>query len=194
MEYIWFRTDIDKNVDSRKPEWGVIPAVIPALDFHPVHILRSYLRVIRPRSLHTFAHPVEPVPRAYVLGKWSRPEPNQRIDGLLLGCPRFRDPFDKGLRKFHSTPYTRASEAVKGLFLRAFPDSSPQIIRKVGSQSGRKTAAELLWANSGHDVRMVADMGHWKIERGAIDRYFQSSLEERLTRWSKLRDPADLLG
>ena len=50
--------------------------------------------------------------------------------------------------------------------------------------------AEFLWACTNPAVRGEAEMGHWKTMRGAINKYFSTSLAEQLWVLFPIQDPA----
>lgn len=186
--YITFKVEIDKNVDSRKVAWGVIPDYIEKLGLRPVEILEDYLMTIKPPSLHAIKDPELPRPRGAKAQKGQDPE-ERAIDGLLLAFPNFMSPYKTEGRTFHRVPYTSASTAFKDMFKRAFPGTSKEELFYIGSHSGRKTLAEFIWTMSGDDIRVVADFGKWKLDRGAVERYFSTPLYERLAMLVRLDDP-----
>lgn len=188
VRYIYFRVDVDKNVDSRRAAWGVIPEEIPSLGLRPVEIMEEYLLRVRPPSQHTFAEPALPKPRGAKKPKGVDPD-DGLIDGLLLAFPNFKVPENRKRRTFGGVPYTNPSQAFKDIYERAFPHAAASALLSIGSHSGRKTLAEFLWANSNHDVRVVADFGNWKLDRGAVDRYFETPIYERLMVLMRLEDP-----
>ena len=190
-EYIHIEVASDKNVDSRKAVYAVIPDHIPALGVFPVEILRHYLHVISPPSLHLRGPGSHPRPPRGALppGHIQRPVSPQSEDGLLLAWPQFQDP-QSTAKTFLRNRYTACSDAFKRLYSRAFPAATKEDLVSIGSHSGRRTMAEFLWACTNHDVRVVADMGHWKILRGAIDKYFSTSLAEQLWVLFHIQDPA----
>ena len=56
----------------------------------------------------------------------------------------------------------------------AFPDVSPEYLKRIGTHSGRLTLAQLLW-NQGFERRLIADAGGWFIKREAVDLYFSTA-------------------
>ena len=56
----------------------------------------------------------------------------------------------------------------------AFPDVSPDYLKRIGTHSGRLTLAQLLW-NQGFERRLIADAGGWFIKREAVDLYFATA-------------------
>lgn len=185
-EYILISVLSDKNVNSRKRVFAVIPDSIPALGISPVEILKHYLHVISPPSLHLALPPRGPTPKA-ASRSCKRPA---HEDGLLLSWPQFRDPQSTGSRPFLRNRYTAASTAFQRMYARAFPMSTSEMLDTIGSHSGRRTMAEFIWACSNHDVRVVADMGHWAILRGAVEKYFSTCTEEKLWLLYHLKNPA----
>ena len=59
-------------------------------------------------------------------------------------------------------------------YRQAFPDVSPDYLRRLGTHSGRLTLAQLLW-NAGFERRLIADAGGWFIKREAVDLYFSTA-------------------
>ena len=56
----------------------------------------------------------------------------------------------------------------------AFPDVSPEYLKRIGTHSGRLTLAQLLW-NQGFERRLIADAGGWLIKREVVDLYFSTA-------------------
>jgi hypothetical protein len=59
-------------------------------------------------------------------------------------------------------------------YRRAFPDVSPEYLSRIGTHSGRKTLAQMLW-DHGFSRQLIAAAGGWFIKREAVDLYFKTS-------------------
>jgi hypothetical protein len=81
---------------------------------------------------------------------------------------------DKKGRGFAFKKCTTYNTYLKSAYRAAFPDSPPDSVSRLGSHSGRKTLANMLW-NAGFARRLIADAGGWFLKREAIDLYFKTA-------------------
>jgi len=63
---------------------------------------------------------------------------------------------------------------LKKAYRTAHPDAPQESVSRLGSHSGRKTLAQMLW-NAGFARRLIADAGGWFLKREAIDLYFKTA-------------------
>lgn len=193
MRYIYIHIVKDKNVFSNKSVQMFLPESIPALGLRPVDILIDYIMQVRPPSYADSPDAAHMPARGVLPGAFNRPESEPLIPGLLLAAPRFLF-VESTARSFHSNAYTKGSKAIKDAFVRAHPNASLSALRNIGSHSCRRTMAEFLWTATGHDARVVADMGHWALAREAVNRYFDTPTVQKLCLLRDLRDPAEFYG
>ena len=81
---------------------------------------------------------------------------------------------DKKGRGFAFKKCTTFNTYLKSAYRSAFPDSSKDSVSRLGSHSGRKTLANMLW-NAGFARRLIVDAGGWFLKREAIDLYFKTA-------------------
>ena len=89
------------------------------------------------------------------------------------GGPLFAYPAKKGAG-FSAKPCSTFNTYLRDAFKRAFPDASPSRVTNIGSHSGRKTLAQLLW-DAGFARRLIADAGGWFLKKEAMDLYFKTA-------------------
>ena len=93
--------------------------------------------------------------------------------GYLLAAPRSTSfpPFS-----FFKTPYSAFNDAFRRAYARAVPDPAARSVplQRVGSHSGRKSLAQWLW-DAHSNLRLIADVGHWRCSGDAMQVYFVSS-------------------
>jgi hypothetical protein len=89
------------------------------------------------------------------------------------GGPLLAYPTKKG-HGFSASPCSNFNTYLRTAYKRAFPDVSSEYLQRLGTHSGRKTLAQLLW-ESGAERRLIADAGGWFIKREAVDLYFRTS-------------------
>ena len=85
----------------------------------------------------------------------------------------FAYPNKKG-RGFADKPCSTYNTYLRAAFKTAFPETDPARVSRLGSHSGRKTLAQLLW-DAGFARRLIADAGNWFLKRDAIDLYFKTA-------------------
>ncbi len=90
------------------------------------------------------------------------------------GGPLFAFP-DKKSRGFAVKPSASFNSYLRNAYLLAFPNTSAEYIKRLGSHSGRKTLAQLLW-EAGMSKRFIADTGGWFVKQDAMDLYFKTSI------------------
>jgi hypothetical protein len=93
--------------------------------------------------------------------------------GYLLSAPRSRA---LGPATFNAGAYTCLGSAYRAAFLRAFPDATGRTtdISRVSSHSGRKSLSQWLW-DAYSSQRLIADVGHWRCRKDAVQIYFHTS-------------------
>ena len=81
---------------------------------------------------------------------------------------------DKKGRGFAEKPTSTFNSYLKKAYRTAHPDAPQESVSRLGSHSGRKTLAQMLW-NAGFARRLIADAGGWFLKREAIDLYFKTA-------------------
>lgn len=89
------------------------------------------------------------------------------------GGPLLVYPDKKGYG-FAPKPSRSFNTYLRESYRRAFPDVLPEYLARIGSHSGRKTLAQLLW-DFGFSRQLIATAGGWFIKREAVDLYFRTS-------------------
>ena len=89
------------------------------------------------------------------------------------GGPLLLYPDKKG-HGFSVKPSRSFNTYLREAYRRAFPDVLPEYLQRLGSHSGRKTLAQLLW-DAGFSRQLIATAGGWFIKREAVDLYFRTS-------------------
>ena len=59
-------------------------------------------------------------------------------------------------------------------YRRAFPQVGAEYLKMLGTHSGRKTLAQLLW-DHGFSRRLISDAGGWFLKKEAMDLYFRTA-------------------
>ena len=88
--------------------------------------------------------------------------------GPLLAFP------DKKGPGFAPKPSASFNKHLRDAYQRAFPDVSAEYLSRIGSHSGRKTLAQMLW-DHGFSRKLIAEAGGWFLKREAVDLYFRTS-------------------
>ena len=93
--------------------------------------------------------------------------------GFLLAAPRGAS-FPP--TSFWPNPYGGFNDAFKSAYCRAIPDPAARSVpvTQVGSHSGRKSLAQWLW-DAHSNLRLIADVGHWRCRGDAMNVYYVSS-------------------
>jgi len=89
------------------------------------------------------------------------------------GGPLLAYPDKKGFG-FSKTKSPSFNSYLREAYRRAFPDVSAKYLSKIGTHSGRKTLAQMLW-DHGFSRQLIAAAGGWFIKREAVDLYFKTS-------------------
>jgi hypothetical protein len=89
------------------------------------------------------------------------------------GGPLLVYPDKKGYG-FAPKPCRSFNTYLREAYRRAFPDVIPEYLTRLGSHSGRKTLAQMLW-DAGFSRQLIATAGGWFIKREAVDLYFRTS-------------------
>jgi hypothetical protein len=90
------------------------------------------------------------------------------------GGPLFLYPNKKGTGFAAKTSGSTFNPLLRAAYKLAFPLVKPEYLKMLGSHSGRKTLAQLLWDN-GWSRRVIADAGGWFLKKEAMDLYFKTS-------------------
>ena len=143
-EIVDFRITSDKNVDARR-----------AAEDGGRH---SYV----PGALPFFGIFLASELRSYLL------EVRPPSGGPLLAYP------DKKGYGFSKTKSPSFNSYLRDAYRRAFPDVSAACLSRIGTHSGRKTLAQMLW-DCGFCRQLIAAAGGWFIKREAVDLYFKTS-------------------
>ena len=106
------------------------------------------------------------------------------LDYLRTERPRsggrlFAYPHKRG-SGFAEQPTSVFNSMLRAAYRRAFPSVSQEYLRLLGSHSGRKTLAQLLW-DRGFSRRLIADAGGWFLKKEAMDLYFKTAAHVILT-------------
>lgn len=104
---------------------------------------------------------------------------NDLIDYLLRerppsGGPLFAYPLKRGCG-FSPKKCTTFNTVLRDAYKRAFPQVSTEYLKMLGTHSGRKTLAQLLW-DKGFSRRLIADAGGWFLKKEAMDLYFKTAM------------------
>ena len=181
----------DKNVDSHKAVSAVIPDHIPALGSSQ---WRSFGTICTSFPLPacisgTQGPPPGPPQGAPPHGLPNGPStPNQKMACCSPG-PSFRTP--RAPPRLFCAPDTQPAQRPSTGSQQGLPrcnQGGPG--PHWGLPAGSANMAEFLWACTNPAVRVGADMGHWKTMRGAINKYFSTSLAEQLWVLFTIQDPA----
>ena len=89
------------------------------------------------------------------------------------GGPLFAHPHKRG-SGFADKPCTTFNSTLRAAYKRAFPRVASDYLKLLGTHSGRKTLAQLLW-DRGFSRRLIADAGGWFLKKEAMDLYFKTA-------------------
>jgi hypothetical protein len=89
------------------------------------------------------------------------------------GGPLFAYPLKRGTG-FSTKPCTTFNSVLRDAYRRAFPQATAEYLKMLGTHSGRKTLAQLLW-DRGFSRRLIADAGGWFLKKEAMALYFKTA-------------------
>jgi hypothetical protein len=163
MDVIVLKHELDKNLNTYKRACTCMPGHIPRLHLDVAGFIRTYLIRLRPPSLHLGTLP----PRNPLWGRGHFADDSLEQDGLLLAKPCWKagkvENWTYQDLEFKRVASEDAAQCWKDMFIRAFPERAiPQVLKRIGSYSGRKTMALWLWAAS-KNIQLLADAGHWAL-------------------------------
>jgi hypothetical protein len=101
------------------------------------------------------------------------------------GGPLFAYPNKTG-NGFARKPCSTFNTYLRDAYKRAFPQVTPEHLKKLGTHSGRKTLSQALW-DHGFSRRLIADAAGWFLKKEAMDIYFRTSALMILRALSTLR-------